>query len=594
MKKIVVFIFLLIFSFSAFAIDVGNQQKIYPIDSPVYEALVQLYISAGIALPSTTGPYSANELALMLSRLDRNSLKEPAKVVYDYVNDTLSAKPKVVRFGLDTTIEGYVHTNTEDFTQPDDWIYSTNDRKPFLDIILETSPKNNFYGYTSFPIMSTYAEDGDNTNGKLITDKYGSTTFMSNIFLIHPTTSGDPGFGLLDLGFPYRAFGAFGGDGWSVQVGREQLSWGPGKSGNFVIGDHLHYHNVGRFTTYTKNFKYTLLTSFFPHPSEYYKVTKYGYGGYVNLDAGQTDVSSGLNMFLGHRLEWRFLKDKVNLVLTETIMYQSKDNTFDLRVLSPAAVFHNYYIRSNANSILSLEVDVTPIKYLNIYAQVVVDEFVLPGEPALGEDGSLPDGLGYMVGVQGNYPLLSGFIFGSFEWAMTDPYLYLRDNGNYKQELGQYGINYVVAVREYMTRGIHYKEDFLGYKYGGDAIVFNGQVGYSDYKRWNATLNVFYMIHGVKDKWSLWAAEDLTNGTSLETTPTTDHANMGNNRDEHADGRDSVENTLVVGINGSYKIIKGLSVFGQADLIYIVNPGNKESNPSQLDFQLTVGATYSL
>jgi hypothetical protein len=100
MKKIVVFIFLLIFSFSAFAIDVGNQQKIYPIDSPVYEALVQLYISAGIALPSTTGPYSANELALMLSRLDRNSLKEPAKVVYDYVNDTLSAKPKVVRLVL--------------------------------------------------------------------------------------------------------------------------------------------------------------------------------------------------------------------------------------------------------------------------------------------------------------------------------------------------------------------------------------------------------------------------------------------------------------------------------------------------------------
>ncbi|HHU88303.1 MAG TPA: hypothetical protein GXZ38_02945 [Spirochaetales bacterium] len=275
-------------------------------------------------------------------------------------------------------------------------------------------------------------------------------------------------------------------------------------------------------------------------------------------------------------------------------MYQSKDNTFDLRVLNPAAVFHNYYIRSNANSILSLEVDVTPIKYLNIYAQVVVDEFVLPGEPVRGEDGSLPDGLGYMVGVQGNYPLLSGFIFGSFEWAMTDPYLYLRDNGDRVQAIGDYGINYVVAVREYMTSGIHYKEDFLGYKYGGDAIVFNGQVGYSDYKRWNATLNVFYMIHGVKDKWSLWSKETGGNGTTLETTPTIDHSNMGNNRDEHADGRDSVENTLVVGINGSYKIIKGLSVFGQADLIYIVNPGNKESNPSQLDFQLTVGATYSL
>jgi len=30
----------------------------------------------------------------------------------------------------------------------------------------------------------------------------------------------------------------------------------------------VNYHNVGRFTTYGKNFKYTFLTSFFPHPSE--------------------------------------------------------------------------------------------------------------------------------------------------------------------------------------------------------------------------------------------------------------------------------------------------------------------------------------
>ena len=242
----------------------------------------------------------------------------------------------------------------------------------------------------------------------------------------------------------------------------------------------------------------------------------------------------------------------------------------------------------------SLGVDVTPIKHLNIYGQLVADEFVLAGEPVHGTVGSLPDGLGYMLGVQGNYPLLSGFIFGSFEWAMTDPYLYLRDNGNYEQKLGEYGINYVVAVREYMTSGVHYKEDFLGYKHGGDAIVFNGQVGYSDYKKWSATLNIFYMIHGVKDKWSLWAEEDLVNGTSLEKTPTTDHTNLANNRDPNAADRNSVENTLVIGLSGGYKIIKGLSVFGQADFIHKVNPGNISSNPDKFDFQLTVGATYSL
>ena len=154
---------------------------------------------------------------------------------------------------------------------------------------------------------------------------------------------------------PYRAFGAFGGDGWSVQVGRERLSWGAGVSGNLVLGDHVNYHNVGRFTTYGKNFKYTFLTSFFPHPSEYYAYDAvpdagtdndpFAYGGYIDLSANQNGVMSGLSMFLAHRLEGRLFNDKVNLALTEAIMYMSEDNTLDLRVLSPATIFHNYYIR---------------------------------------------------------------------------------------------------------------------------------------------------------------------------------------------------------------------------------------------------------
>ena len=605
MKKVMFFILVscLVIT-SIFAVVPENQQKIYPVSSPLFEALTQLYISEGLALPSTTGPYSANELMLMLNRLDGNSLTKQAKATYDYVYNNLYEEPKVVDFGLTINLEGYYHTDTTNFTLPKDWIYTYEDRKPLLDIILETSPSKHFYGYTSIPVTATRFEDADNTVGP-ITNLYGKQAFTSNIFLIHPLVDGDAGFNHLDFGMPYRAFGAFGGERWSVQVGREQLSWGPGKSGNFVLGDHLNYHNVGRLTTYANNFKYTLLTSFFPHPSEYYKepddppvipAKAYDYGGYFNYKTSQTGVSSGLNMFLAHRLEWRMFQHKVNLALTETIMYQSKDNTLDLRVLSPAAVFHNYYIRSNANSIIALELDVTPIKHLNIYGQVVIDEFVLPGEPMLGKAGALPDGKGFMVGAQGNYPLLKGFLFGSFEWAQTDPYLYLRDNGNYKQAPGEYGINYVVAVREYMRHGVMYNEDFLGYQYGGDAIVLNGQVGYKEFGKWHATANVFYMMHGTKDRWTLWAPEekDETDGTSTETTPTTDHSNTGNNLDKDAHLRDSVEKTLVIGLQGGYTILPGLDVFAQGDFIHIVNPGNISTNDTRQDIQLTVGVSYHL
>ena len=49
-------------------------------------------------------------------------------------------------------------------------------------------------------------------------------------------------------------------------------------------------------------------------------------------------------------------------------MYMSEDNTLDLRVLSPTTIYHDYYIRGNANSILAFEVDYTPISHVNIYS----------------------------------------------------------------------------------------------------------------------------------------------------------------------------------------------------------------------------------
>ena len=156
------------------------------------------------------------------------------------------------------------------------------------------------------------------------------------------------------------------------------------------------------------------------------------------------------------------------------------------------------------------------------------------------------------------------------------------------------GVNYVVAVRGYSPGGVTYHEDFLGYKYGGDALVFNGQIGYREYDRWYAILNLFYMLHGTKDKWTLWAAENLTNGTTLEKTPTTSHTSTESNYYADAHLRDSVEKTFVAGINGGYTILKGLDVFGQADFIYIVNPDNRSANEDRYDFQLTVGVGYRL
>ncbi|MFA6821488.1 MAG: hypothetical protein WCR26_04760 [Sphaerochaetaceae bacterium] len=516
MKRLALFLLIGVM-LSSLLFSVSNTQKIYPIESEIYQAISYLYISRGYALPSTSGPWSVDELLKMLNKIDEEKLNRDEKTIYQFALSKLQPESKVFGFDLDAAIEGYVHTNKEDFTREEQWIRGYNERKPLIGVALETWPTKNIYGYSEIAIQptktGTYTEDKE-----FISPMFGSTIFASNLFFIPPGK-----FNYIDFNIPYRAFVALGGENWSAQIGRDKVSWGAGVSGNLLLGDHLKYHNMGRFATYRKNFKYTLLASFFPHPENYYhKTPLLTKDGVFKLDSegniqyewefdpksGSRHPLTGLNMFLGHRLEWRMFKDKVGFALSEAMIYQSDTGALDLQVLNPAGIFHNYYIRGNSNSILTLEVDYTPIKHLNIYGQIAIDEFAMPGleaSPGVAEKAN-PSAMGYLAGVKSSYPFKGGMFYGSLEGAYTNPYLYLRDKGDYEQTLGQPGINMIVAIRERFGDGaVYYDETFLGYKYGPDAIVVNFNTGYRQFGKWFAESNFFFMLHGTHDKWTTWS-----------------------------------------------------------------------------------------
>lgn len=584
MRKVLVLFSVLLLSLTmAFS---TNIQKIHAIDSPLFEAINLLYIANGYALPSTSGPWSSDELLKMLEKIDRTKQTSSAQAIYDYVFENLDQGKRTFQFRLDSALEGYLHTDTTNFTKEEQWIRGYNGRKPFLDIVLETWPSNHFYGYSSFPIMGTEFTGFSTTEG-VVSSFFGQQAITTNLFFLPPGTVED-----LDLGVPYRAFGALGGDGWSVQVGRDKLSWGPGVTGNFMVGEHLKYHNAGRLTTYGDKFKYTFLTSFFPHPINYTPVMISEEG--FNNPGSQAQLLLGLNMFMAHRLEWRMFKDKVGFSLSESIMYRSLDGALDLRILSPAMMFHNYYIRSNANSLLTLELDYSPIKYLNLYGQLAVDEIAFGIEPVVGkDDGAYPPASGYMLGAKGAYPYGKGIFYGSLEGAYTDPFLYLRyDKSPGSSESETYGLDYVVAIREFYKAGeILYHQDFLGYQYGPDAIVTNLNVGYKEFGAWYVEGNIFYMLHGTHDKWTQWKIFNK-NDTYYET-PTNGHVsgNLGDNIAKT--NRNAVSRTLVLGVKGGYTILPALDVYGQIDYVQIINPGNISSNAPIRDMQLTLGISYS-
>ena len=583
-KKSLTLILALLFLFKGFALD--NGQKIWSIDSEVYQCIKSLYIMEGLAAPSSSGPWSTNELLEMTALL-----KDETSYLYKYVIKELTKAPRTqprenlgLNFGTELNLEAFARTNTDkDFANLDTLSYERQDMKPFFQFNWETFATDTFYSYLGLDVRNTFHgnEKGD----------FGYSNFSTNLLFFQDLSLNVP---LLSPNFPLRGFVSFGAKNWNIQIGKDRLSWGNGETGNFVISDNIPAHYLVRFSTFFNSLKYSFLTSFFPHQKMYYN------GENWSNTSSQATETEGLRFYLSHRIEGRFFNNKLNASLTEAIIYQSDDGTVNPRVFNPVDVFHSYYIRSNANSTLTLELDYAPIKKLNIYGQIIIDEFAVPGEGISAEKPlQYPNAMGYMLGAKTSFELNKGVFYGSFETVKTDPFLYLRYNSSPEAVNPKgYGIDYVVAFSEFNNMyGNHYDEYFLGYKYGGDALVFNLNAGWNNYKNLSIEGNIFYMLHGTMDKWSIWTQVGNGNDPNYPKydeigSLTTSHVTDNKKDNEDAKSRDAISQTLVCGVNVTYKLKPTIKFFAQPDFVFVNNYGN-HAGVQKADFQLALGANFS-
>jgi hypothetical protein len=576
----------------------------------VYAAIRGLYISQGLALPSTTGPWTEDELLLMLRRLDSGALSEGEADIFSFAEGELTRTASFFEAGGQTNLEIRGHEDTENFLIPSDYIRLWNRAKNLLDLGLEGRLTDHGYGLFTFSLGNSvfnqaadiYGPDGSEMVSSAF---FGKSNFSSNLPFVCPAVMED-----VNMNFPVRSFVSLGGRGWNLALGRDRLSWGPGESGNLLVGSHIEYHDNARLSFYNDAIKYTFNLSSFPYPDEYYeKIADSHDKARPVTGAGDANRFMGAHLFIAHRFEWRILKDKLNMAFTEAIMYEHGSGYVDPTVLSPLIFLHNLYRLENSNSILSLEMDFSPVKRINIYGALVVDEFrVGGGEPAPGkEDDANPDGFGYLAGVKTAFPLKVGPSIGmlslSLEGVYTDPYLYLRSsfNGNKR------GLNFVVATRYFAAAGddrCYYNEDFLGYRWGGDAVVVNARAGYEVFGAWSLTGNFVFMAHGTFDKYTIWSEVNVSEPPYDAKTPsashpgesqdkTSDTETTGSYADPYAGLRNVVSYTSAFSLLGSLNFWRAFSVYGQIDLVHIVNPRNRKSNPPVTDIQFTLGLTFA-
>jgi hypothetical protein len=313
-------------------------------------------------------------------------------------------------------------------------------------------------------------------------------------------------------------------------------------------------------------------------------------------------------------MEGRLFSGRLGLALSESVIHQDREGDISLEFFLPLSLLHDLNRAEESNSLLTLEADFALLPSLNIFAQVAIDEFATPGieaSPGVAAEPTAPSAFAYMLGAKSAFPFWNGIVNASLEGAYTDPYLYLRADYSKSRKTNEqnpddYPMNFVAANR-YRYGNLAYWEEYLGYKYGGDAIVVNANASYREFGKWNMGVNLMFMVHGATDKWTLYGGVTPPgtgydgDNNAIQYTPTSQ--GTPNNADMNAATRNAVSYTTAVSLSGSIRLgtlphfankraMQGLSAFGQLDIINIVNPGNRKENAPITDMQVTLGGSY--
>ena len=119
-----------------------------------------------------------------------------------------------------------------------------------------------------------------------------------------------------------------------------------------------------------------------------------------------------------------------------------------------------------------------------------------------------------------------------------------------------HGYGYDVILKNFNKPG-DYKRMYLGYQYGGDAIVLHGSYSLEAIGSWSAFLEGTYMWHGNKRLDSPWSPYGKNDQDELITVLS----------------GDVIERSLILSLGGKYtsKRIPGLYVRGFLDYVHIAN-----------------------
>jgi len=185
----------------------------------------------------------------------------------------------------------------------------------------------------------------------------------------------------------------------ALKFGRDFLRWGPGSSGTLFFSNLTRPLDqfIGSFTA--GPFKYTFFTGFLDA-----------------MNVPMSEEASGDSAFYqryvaAHRVTGRFLKGRLEVGLTEAVLYGGKNRGLDWVYFNPFVVYYDAELNREVkdNKFFNLEISGYPDKNLFLYSTLLIDDI----QVEKSEPGDLePNEIGWLLGGKWADPFqVSGLTF---------------------------------------------------------------------------------------------------------------------------------------------------------------------------------------
>lgn len=417
-----------------------NDRRLVPVDSDVYRLLRMVRLEAGLSVPWSSRSLTVADVERQLAPAREAGLSPAGMRAVAEIERLLGVTPvyespeEQFAFALPgaVTLEGFANTaDTEE-----EWLYPFRRRSPLLALPFE-------------------AWVGDSAYARLDIDLRHAkfATLELNRPVNIPLSIEE-----IDYLFPYRGYGFLGTDQLFLQLGRDQFHWGSARTGTLVLSDEADYYDALRFGFGVDRFRFTQFVAYLDPwltPEERQA-----------LDPGAPNAPTreqAKTLFFS-RIELD-LPGSVQIGLVEGLIY--RDAQPDLRLFNPLNIYHSYFEGSRGSSILGLEVNWAPTRFVNLYGEYAMMQVTTPFKAS-----TIANSLGFLGGVETSVPVGQGFASGYAEVVYTNPWYGIREtpvaSWHWRRQIrpnfGDLG-DQIVTVP-------------IGYAYGPDSLVFGFGAGY--------------------------------------------------------------------------------------------------------------------